>query len=133
MNIEQKRIGDVVVLTVNGDITMGNNATHVADAVRRELDLERTRLLLDLGRVRYVDSTGLGVLVEGFSAAKNRGGALKLLHVTSRINTLLVITRLLTVFECFDEEAEAVASFQQGATYAAKTNATYEQRANPAA
>ena len=108
MNIEQKRIGDVVVLTVYGDITMGNNATHVADAVRRELDLERTRVLLDLGRVRYVDSTGLGVLVEGFSAA-------------------------LTVFECFDEEAEAVASFQQGATYAAKTNATYEQRANPAA
>ena len=133
MNIEQKRIGDVVVLTVNGDITMGHNATRVADAVRRELDLERTRLLLDLGRVRYVDSTGLGVLVEGFSAAKNRGGELKLLHVTSRINTLLVITRLLTVFECFDEEAEAIASFQQGAAYAAKTNATHEQRANPAA
>jgi len=133
MNIEQKRIGDVVILTVNGDITMGDNAARVADAVRRELDVERNRLVLDLGRVRYIDSTGLGVLVEGFSATKNRGGALKLLHVTGRINTLLVITKLLTVFECFDDEAEAIASFQPVATYALKTNATQEQRANPAA
>ena len=112
MDIEQKRIGDVIVLTVNGDITMGNNAARVAETVRRELDVEHNRLVLDLGRVRYVDSTGLGVLVEGFSATKNRGGALKLLHVSNRINTLLVITKLLTVFECFDEEADAVASFQ---------------------
>lgn len=133
MDIEQKRIGDVVILTVNGDITMGSNATRLADTVRRELDLEHTRLVLDLSRVRYVDSTGLGVLVEGFSATKNRGGALKLLHVTSRINTLLVITKLLTVFECFDEEAEAIASFEPVAIHASKTNAIQEQRANSAA
>ena len=67
--------------------------------------------MLDLGRVRYVDSAGLGELVQAFSAVRNRGGAIKLLNLTKRLNDLLVLTRLLTIFDCFDHEADALASF----------------------
>jgi len=112
MNIEQRTVGDVVVLSIVGDIaTNGGGASTVADKVRSVLRDGHNRLLLDLGHVRYVDSAGLGALVQAFSAARNRGGALKLLNVIERFNDLLVLTRLLTVFECFDQEAEALASF----------------------
>ena len=112
MNIEQRTIGDVVVLSITGDIAMnGGGASQIADKVRSVLQDGHNRLLLDLGHVRYVDSGGLGALVHAFSAARNRGGALKLLNVTRRLNDLLVMTRLLTVFDCFDQEAEALASF----------------------
>jgi anti-sigma B factor antagonist len=112
MNIKQRTAGDVVVLSITGDIAMSAaEASQVADKVRSVLQDGHNRLLLDLGHVRYVDSAGLGELVHAFSAARNRGGALKLLNVTNRLNDLLVMTRLLTVFDCFDEEAEALASF----------------------
>ena len=112
MNIDQRTVGDVVVLSITGDIaTNGAGASRVADKVRGVLQDGHDRLLLDLGHVRYVDSAGLGTLVQAFSAARNRGGALKLLNVTERLYDLLVVTRLLTVFECFDQEAEALASF----------------------
>lgn len=113
MDIQQRAVGDVVVLSVHGDITMGVAATRLADAVRRALARNQSHLLLDLGHVRYVDSAGLGELVQAFSAARNRGGTLKLLHVTDRLNDLLVVTRLLTVFDCFDREADAVESFSR--------------------
>ena len=112
MNIRQRTVGDVVVLSVVGDITMnGTGAARVADKVRSELQEGHDRIVLDLGHVRYVDSAGLGELVQAFSAVKTRGGAMKLLNVTRRLNDLLVVTKLLTVFDCFDEESEAVASF----------------------
>ena len=113
MDIQQRTVGGVVVLTIMGDISMnGAGMTPVADVVRSELQQGHNRLLLDLGHVRYVDSAGLGELVQAYSAARNRGGALKLLNVTKRLNDLLVVTRLLTVFECFDREAAALASFE---------------------
>ena len=113
MNIEQRTIGDVVVLSIVGDIAMnGAGATRVADAVRTELQQGHDRLVLDLGHVRYVDSAGLGELVQALSAARNRGGAMKLLNVTKRLNDLLVVTKLLTVFDCFDQESEALTSFE---------------------
>ena len=113
MNIEQREVGDVMVLSVLGDITMnGTGATQVADKVRSALLEGHDRLVLDLGHVRYVDSFGLGELVHALSAVRNRGGEIKLLNVTKRLNDLLVLTRLLTVFDCFDQEAEALASFE---------------------
>jgi anti-sigma B factor antagonist len=112
MNIEERMVGDVVILSIRGDITLGESgATRVADKVRSLLQQGHDHALLDLGHVRYVDSAGLGELVQSHAAATNRGGALKLLNVTKRLNDLLVITRLVTVFECFDEESEALASF----------------------
>ena len=113
MNIEEREIGDVMVLSVVGDITMnGTEATQVADKVRSGLHEGHDRFVLDLGHVRYVDSFGLGELVQAFAAVRNRGGSIKLLNVTRRLNDLLVLTRLLTVFDCFDQEAEALASFE---------------------
>jgi anti-sigma B factor antagonist len=113
MNIEQREVGDVMVLSIAGDITLnGAGATRVADKVRSELQQGHEHFVLDLEHVRYVDSAGLGELVHAFSAVRNRGGALKLLNVTKRLNDLLVVSKLLTVFECFDQEASALASFE---------------------
>jgi len=113
MTIEQRTVGDVVVLSIMGDITMnGTGASRVADKVRGVLEEGHNRFVLDLGRVRYVDSAGLGELVHAFSAVRSRGGGMKLLNVGKRLNDLLVVTRLLTVFDCFDQESEAVASFE---------------------
>ncbi len=112
MTIEQRMVGRVVVLAIIGDITMsGTGATEVADRVRRLLQDGYERLVLDLARVRYVDSVGLGELVQALAAVRNRGGALKLLNVTKRLNDQLVMTKLLTAFECFSQESRALASF----------------------
>jgi anti-sigma B factor antagonist len=114
MNIEQRTVGDVVVLSISGDIAMnGTGASLVADKVRSVLQEGHDRLVLDMGRVRYVDSAGLGELVQAFSAVRNRGGAMKLLNVTKRLNDLLVVTKLLTVFDCFEHESEALASLSR--------------------
>lgn len=113
MRIERRKVGDVVVLSIRGDITMGESgAIRVADKVRGALQEGHDRLLLDLGYVRYVDSAGLGGLVQAYAAVRNRGGAIKLVNVTKRLNDLLVATRVLTLFDCFDQESEALASFE---------------------
>jgi anti-sigma B factor antagonist len=112
VSIEKRMAGDVMVLSVVGDMTLdGSGALMIADKVRSEMVQGQTRFVLDLGHVRYIDSAGLGELIHAFAAVRNRGGALKLLNVTKRVNELLVLTRLLTVFESFDTEEEALASF----------------------
>jgi anti-sigma B factor antagonist len=112
VNIEKRMAGDVMVLSLVGDMTLdGSGATMIADKVRSEMVQGQNRFLLDLGHVRYIDSAGLGELIHAFAAVRNRGGAMKLLNVTKRVNELLVLTRLLTVFESFDTEAEALASY----------------------
>ena len=112
MTIQERTVNDVIVLRVDGDITMGEaGATRLADKVRSLVQEGHGHLLLDLGRVRYVDSAGLGELVQCCAAVRTRGGALKLLNVTRRLNDLLVVTKLLTVFDCFDGDREAIASF----------------------
>ena len=111
MRIEERMIDDVVVAKVHGDIVLNGPGPALAERVRSLLEQDRRRIVLDLGDVRYVDSGGIGELVESFSAAKNRGGAIKLARVTKRLNDLLVITKLLNVFECFETEDEAIESF----------------------
>jgi anti-anti-sigma factor len=87
----------------------------VADQVRDALQAGHTHLVLDLGHVRYVDSAGLGDLVQAYAAAQNRNGALRLIRVGRRLKAMLAVTGLLTVFDCFDQESEALASFEQAA------------------
>jgi anti-sigma B factor antagonist len=119
MNIKERSIDDVVILELLGDITMNETGTtSISDRVRRLLLGGPDHFVLDMGHVRYVDSAGLGDLIQAFAAARNRGGALKLLNVTKRLNDLLILTRLLTVFECFDSEADALASFKMHAVAA---------------
>lgn len=112
MKIEHRLAGDVWVLEVEGDITLASTAaTKLSDRVRTALVEGRNRILLDLGKVRYVDSSGLGELIEAYAATRNRGGQLKLVNVGRRVNDLLVMTKLLTIFDCYDNEREALASF----------------------
>jgi len=119
MSIEQRTVGNVIVLSIVGDITAyGAEATRVADTVRSALQQGHDRIVLDMGHVRYVDSSGLGELVQAVSAVRNRGGTIKLLNVTKRLKELLEVTRLLTVFDgfnedsCSDQEAAALASLE---------------------
>ncbi|HQZ38067.1 MAG TPA: STAS domain-containing protein [Vicinamibacterales bacterium] len=111
MRLEERTIDMVTVVQVHGDIVLNGSHPSLADRIRHLLDENHRRIVLDLADVRYVDSGGLGEIVESFTAARNRGGTVKLLGITRRLNDLLVITKLLHVFECFETEAEAVQSF----------------------
>ena len=112
MNIAERMIGDVVVVDVSGKITLGDGGDMVLkDKMRSLIQQGKTKILLNLGDVSYVDSAGLGEIVQAYGTVTKTGGALKLVNTTKRIKDLLAITKLLTVFETFDSEAEAVTSF----------------------
>ncbi len=114
MELEQRIAGDVAIIKVTGDITLNKGGdVLLKDKVQSLLQQGHKHLLVDLSGVSYVDSAGLGELVQAYATTKNRGGALKLLNVTKRLQDLLVVTKLLTVFEAFDNETAALASFTQ--------------------
>jgi anti-sigma B factor antagonist len=110
-------VGDVTVVDVAGQIKLGEGAASLRDAVRDLVAKDQKKILLNLGEVPYIDSSGVGELVAGFTTVTNKGGQLKLLNLTKRAKDLLQITKLYTVFEVYDNEAQAVRSFSsQGAT-----------------
>ena len=112
MELSERRVGDVVIVDVSGRITLGDGGDQVLkDKVRSLLEQGYRKLLLNLGGVSYVDSAGLGEIVLSLVAVNKSGGSLKLLNVTRRLQDLLAITKLLTVFDTFESEAEAVASY----------------------
>jgi anti-sigma B factor antagonist len=111
MKIETRTINGVTVLDVSGKITLAEGSVDIRKSVRDLLDSGRNQILLNLGDVKYIDSSGIGELVSSFTTVTNKGGKLKLLNLTLKIRELLAITKLLTVFECFDDEGEAVQSF----------------------
>ena len=112
MQIDQKMAGDVAVITVNGDITLNAGGdVLLKDKVQSLLQQGQRKLVLDLGNVSYVDSAGLGQLVQIHATTKSKGGSLRLANVTKRLKDLLVVTKLVTVFDSYDSEAEAVGSF----------------------
>jgi anti-sigma B factor antagonist len=114
MQIGQRMVGDVAIVEITGDITMSKGGdVMIKDKVNSLLQQGNRKLLLDLGNVSYVDSAGLGQLVQVYATTSHNGGALKLLHVTKRLKDLLVLTKLLTVFESYDDEKEAIASFNK--------------------
>ena len=112
MHIEERTVGDVVIVDVSGKITLGDGGDVVLKDKMRSLVQQGTKkVLLNLGEVSYVDSAGLGEIVQSYATVTKNGGSLKLLNITKRIKDLLSITKLLTVFECHDSEAEAIKSF----------------------
>ena len=112
MELEQRIVGDVVIVTVTGDITLNREGNVLLkDKVQSLLHQGYRNLLLDLSGVPHVDSAGLGEMVQAYVSTKNRGGSLRLLHLTRRIRDLLVVTKLLTVFDAYESEVEALASF----------------------
>jgi anti-sigma B factor antagonist len=119
ITIDERLIGNVTVLDLAGRLTMDQAAQHLKDKINSLVSQQRTEILVNLRKVPYIDSGGLGQLVASFASVRKAGGVLKLLNVGSRNSDLLSITRLVTVFESFDSEAEAVESFQSVARAAA--------------
>jgi anti-sigma B factor antagonist len=112
LSIKDRQVGGVTVLDLDGKITIGEGSVLLREAVRKLLDEGKKKLLLNLGEVSYVDSSGIGELVSSYTTTNNNGGQLKLLNQTKKIHDLLTITKLVTVFETFDNEEAAVASFK---------------------
>jgi anti-sigma B factor antagonist len=113
MQIDQKMTGDVTVVRVTGDITLNQGGdVLLKDKIQSLLQQGQKKLLLDLGGVSYVDSAGLGQLVQIHATTKGQGGALRLINVTKKLKDLLVVTKLVTVFDSYESEAEALASFK---------------------
>lgn len=112
MQLDERTVGDVMIVKVTGDITLSAGAdVMLKDKVQSLLQQGQKKLLLDLGGVSYVDSAGLGQLVQCQVTASRHGGALKLLRMTKRLKDLLVLTKLATVFETHEDEASALKSF----------------------
>ena len=115
MQIAERAVGDVVVLDVKGRITLGEGDEVLKDKVNTLVNQGKKKIILNLADVPYVDSAGLGEIVRTYTTVSRQGGSLKLLNLTKRISDLLSITKLLTVFETFDAEKEAIASFSASA------------------
>ena len=115
MQIEERGVGDVVVLDLKGKITLGEGDELLKDKVNSLLNQGRKKIVLNLAEVPYIDSAGLGEVVRTYTTVSRQGGSLKLLNLTKRITDLLSITKLLTVFETFDSENDAVRSFSASA------------------
>ena len=111
MQIEQRAVGDVIVLDLKGKITLGEGDELLKDKVNSLVNQGHRRIVLNLADVPYIDSAGLGEIVRTYTTVSRQGGSLKLLNLTKRITDLLSITKLLTVFETFESENEAVRSF----------------------
>jgi anti-sigma B factor antagonist len=111
VKLNNRQVGDVTVVDVSGRITLGEGSSALRDALRDQVAKGQKKILLNLGDVSYIDSSGIGELVSGFTSVSNAGGQLKLLSLTKRVKDLLQITKLYTVFEVHDDESTAVRSF----------------------
>jgi anti-sigma B factor antagonist len=112
MQIEERIVGDVTILDLKGKMTLGEGDELLKDKINSLIHQGQKKLLLNLEGVPYIDSAGLGEIVRTYTTVSRQGGSLKLVNLTKRITDLLSITKLLTVFETFESEKEAVASFQ---------------------
>ena len=111
LQIEERVVGEVTILDLKGKIVINEGDEALRDKINSLVNQGQEKILLNLAGVAYVDSAGLGEIVRTFTTVSARGGNLKLVHLTKRITDLLSITKLLTVFETFDSETEAVRSF----------------------
>jgi anti-sigma B factor antagonist len=111
MKIVERKVADVLILDLHGKIMIGEGDDALREAITRIVDSGQSKILLNLADVPYVDSAGLGEIVRCYTTVSRKGGRLKLLNLTKKIKDLLSITKLLTVFETYDTEDEAVKSF----------------------
>lgn len=111
ITISERQAGDVTILDLEGKVTIGEGSVALRNAIRRLLGEGKNKILLNLGGVGYIDSSGIGELVSSFTAVSKEGGSLKLLNLTQKIQDLLAITKLLTVFDVYEDEGEALAAY----------------------
>jgi anti-sigma B factor antagonist len=111
VKLNTRQVGDVTVVDASGRITLGEGSSTLRDLLKDLIAKGNRKILLNLGEVTYIDSSGIGELVSGFTTISNHGGTLKLLSLTKRVQDLLQITKLYTVFDVHEEEAHALRSF----------------------
>ena len=112
LTIASREVDGVTVLDLSGRITLGEGSVQLRDAIRDLIGKWQKTILLNLGEVNYIDSSGLGELVSAYTTAKNQGAALKLLKLSQKVHDLLQLTKLYTVFDIYDDEATAIGSFR---------------------
>jgi len=113
MKASSRRVDGVTILDLSGRITLGEGSVVLRDHIRDLLGKSEKKILLNLGDVTYIDSSGIGELVSAFTTVRNQGGELKLLNLTKKVHDLLQITKLYTVFDVKDDEASAVKAFSR--------------------
>jgi anti-sigma B factor antagonist len=111
MKATSRTAEDVEIISLQGKITIGSGDTQLREVITNAVNAGKNKILLDLSGVTTIDSSGIGELVGSYTTATNRGGKLKLLHLPAKLNELLHVTQLITVFEVYENEAEAIASF----------------------
>jgi anti-sigma B factor antagonist len=111
MKVAIRQVDGVTILDLSGRITLGEGSITLRDSVRDVLAKGSKKILLNLGQITYIDSSGIGELVSAFTSVKNAGGELKLLNLTQKVHDLLQITKLYTVFDVWDNEASAITAF----------------------
>ncbi|HWO00291.1 MAG TPA: STAS domain-containing protein [Blastocatellia bacterium] len=112
MDIKERVVDGVSVLDLSGKIVLGEGDGQIRDRIKDLLADGQKKILLNLGEVNYIDSAGLGALISSYTTTKRQGGQLKLVNLTKRIEDLLAITKLITVFDTYENEAESLASFK---------------------
>jgi anti-sigma B factor antagonist len=111
MKSNSRRVDGITIMDLSGRITLGEGSVVLRDEIRELLGKGEKKILLNLGDVTYIDSSGIGELVSAFTTVRNQGGELKLLNLTKKVHDLLQITKLYTVFDVKDDEASAVKAF----------------------
>ena len=111
LKVKTREVSGVTVLDLSGKITLGDGSITLRDAIKDAMAKGEKKILLNLADVNYIDSSGIGELVSGFTSVKNAGGELKLLQLTKKVKDLLQITKLYTVFDVYDDEASAIGSY----------------------
>src|ERR1700689_4174313 len=112
MKTNVRQVDGVTIVDCSGRITLGEGSVILRDAVRDLLAKNQKKILLNLGEVTYIDSSGIGELVSAFTTVRNQGGELKLLNLTKKVHDLLQITKLYTVFDVKEEETSAIKAFK---------------------
>jgi len=113
MKASTRQVDGVTIVDLSGRITLGEGSVVLRDSIKDLLGKGQKKILLNLGDVSYIDSSGIGELVSAFTSVRNQGGELKLLHLTKKVHDLLQITKLYTVFDVKDDEATAIGAFSR--------------------
>jgi anti-sigma B factor antagonist len=112
LDLKERQAGDVTILDLSGEVRIGEGSIALRDSLGKLADEGKKKVLLNLAGVKYIDSSGIGELIAKYTTIRRQGGQLKLLNLTDKIQNLLVITKLLTVFDSYDNEGEALKSFE---------------------
>jgi anti-sigma B factor antagonist len=111
LKLTTREVNDTIIIDLSGGVTMGESCAAIRDEIHDEIGHGYKKVLLNLAEVSYIDSAGLGELTAAYTTIKNRGGQLKLLNLTKRVHDLMQITKLYTIFDVYEDERKAIASF----------------------